>query len=181
MIYEPKEILLKDGRKAVFRSPLPKDAAALLVFLREICAETDNLLRMADECTETVEQELMFITNLNAASYAQMIICEIDGEIAGNCQVTFNTKKKIAHRAEIALGIRKKYWNLGIGKAFFAAMEETAREYGAELLELSYIEGNERGRILYEKCGFKVVAERPNAFLQPDGHFAAEIMMQKKL
>ena len=49
------------------------------------------------------------------------------------------------------------------------------------LVELEYMEGNERGRRLYEKFGFRIVAEKPNAYRLRDGSMRSEIHMQKYL
>ena len=43
------------------------------------------------------------------------------------------------------------------------------------------MEGNERARALYEKYGFKIVGERPNAFKLKDGRLLKEYFMQKEL
>ena len=43
---------------------------------------------------------------------------------------------------------------------------------------LTAILKNHRARALYEKFGFEIIAERPNAFLQHDGSMAKEFMMQ---
>lgn len=48
-------------------------------------------------------------------------------------------------------------------------------------MELEFIEGNERAQRLYEKFGFRVISERPNAFKLKDGTQLSEIYMQKYL
>lgn len=56
-----------------------------------------------------------------------------------------------------------------------------AQKRGTEIMELEFIEGNERAQRLYEKFGFRVVSERPNAFKLKDGTHLSEIYMQKYL
>ena len=48
-------------------------------------------------------------------------------------------------------------------------------------MELEFIEGNDRAKHLYEKFGFRVVAEKPNAFKLKDGTYRNEFYMQKYL
>ncbi len=48
-------------------------------------------------------------------------------------------------------------------------------------MELEFIEGNDRARYLYEKCGFHVVCEKPNAYKLKDGTYRSEFYMQKYL
>lgn len=55
------------------------------------------------------------------------------------------------------------------------------REQGLTQLELEFIEGNERGRHLYEKMGFAVVAEKPNAIRLKDGTTLKEFFIIKEL
>ena len=47
--------------------------------------------------------------------------------------------------------------------------------------ELEFIKGNDRARHLYEKFGFRVVSEKPNAFKLKDGTYRNEFYMQKYL
>ena len=52
---------------------------------------------------------------------------------------------------------------------------------GTEIVELEFVEGNERARALYEKFGFRIVSERPNAFKLRDGSLVKLCYMQKIL
>ena len=81
----------------------------------------------------------------------------------------------------LSIGLLERFWGLGIGTAMFEEMEKAARERGILQLELDYIEGNERGRRLYEKLGFHPVAERPDAVRLKDGSMKKEISMMKRL
>ena len=44
-----------------------------------------------------------------------------------------------------------------------------ARQRGVSQIELDYLEGNERGRRLYEKMGFRSTGEIPDAYRLKDG------------
>lgn len=114
MLYEKKKITLKDGREAVLKAPDPSEAAAMLRFLKTLASETEFILRYPEECTETDEQEAAFLESVNQSPTDLMIVCTVDGEIAGNCQISFHKRLKIAHRADIAIGVLQKYWGLGI-------------------------------------------------------------------
>ncbi len=110
------------------------------------------------------------------------ITCYIDGEIAGNCEINFRGGIKTAHRATVAIAILKEYWNFGIGSAMFAELISAAESrLETEIVELEFVEGNDRAKALYEKYGFKIVGERPNAFKLKDGRLLKEYFMQKKL
>ena len=97
----------------------------------------------------------------------------------GNCEITFRSGMKTGHRAVVAIAILEKYWNLGIGSAFFTEMIEAAKASdGIEIVELDFIEGNSRARALYEKFGFRITGMIPNAIKLRDGSCKHEYQMQ---
>lgn len=182
MIFEEKHITLKDGRTAIFKSPCIGDAQKVLDYIIKACGETDYLSRYSEEWYITVEQEKEWIDSLCSSPNALDIACYIDGLVVGNCDISFGKgNQKTAHRATIGIAILKDYWNLGIGSAMFNELVTASYSYGIEIMELEFIGGNDRARHLYEKFGFKIVAEKPNAFKFKDGKYASEFHMQKYL
>lgn len=181
MVYETRKIFLKNGQEAVLRSPTQSDGAQMMELLKRLSAETEFILRYPEEWTQTAEREAEFLDQMNRSQTELMIVCTVEGKIAGNCQISFTQQIKTRHRATLAIGILKEYWNLGMGTAMFTEMERIAKEKGILQLELDYIEGNERGRRLYEKRGFIPVAERPDAIRLKDGTMRKEISMIKRL
>lgn len=181
MIFKEKPIILKDGRKAILKSPCVEDAAQLLDYIKTSCGETDFLMRYPEEWNITVEQEARWVEGLRSSPNALGITCYVEGKVAGNCQIDFRTGLKTAHRATVSIAILKAYWNLGIGSEMFAAMIKAARERGVEIVELEVVKGNDRAICLYEKFGFQIVSERPNAFKLKDGSYLNELSMQKYL
>ena len=109
------------------------------------------------------------------------LVCEVDGRVAGCCQVDFQTRMKTAHRGTVAIGLRKAYWGLGIGTAMFREMIGISRRRGLMILELEFIEGNTRARALYEKMGFRIVGMRPDGIRLRDGTMRNEYLMQLRL
>ena len=182
MFYTPKKILLKDGRAALLRNPDPDaDAAALINHLKQIVSETEFLLRYPEECDWTEAQERDILSANNADDMRLMLVCEVDGEIAGMCGLNLNRPIKFRHRANLDISLQKRFWNLGIGTAMLEALMDVARDRGVMQLELDYIEGNARGRALYEKMGFSEVARHPDAVRFRDGRMRSLVFMMKKL
>ena len=183
MIFSPVRFTLKDGRSAILRSPDPKaDAADLVQYLYDTAADTPFVLRMPWEIRYTVEDEERFLQNVVDSANDCMILCEVDGHIAGNCHLSFYPQFKRRHACTVAIALRKAYWGNGIGTAMFEAMEGLARQReGVIQMDLEYIEGNTRARGLYEKAGFRIVGIHPDAICQEDGTMCALIAMQKKL
>lgn len=181
MTYESKTIILRDGVQATLRSPRIEDAGALLDFLGATAGETEFVLRYPEECTMTTEQEERFIQGIIDSPANIMILCEIDGRIAGNCQLSLGQRIKTRHSGRVAIALYREYWGRGIGTALFEEMIAIAEAKGLLQLELEFIEGNDRGRALYEKMGFEIVAVRPDAYRLKDGTLRSEYIMMKKL
>ena len=183
MIFPEKEITLKNGKSAILKTPEIVDAAAMLAYIKQACGETEFLLRYPEEWDSvTVESEEKWVKNLRESKNTLAITCFIDGEVAGNCEITFRSGMKTSHRAVLAIAILEKYWNLGIGSAFFKEMiaAAEARE-GIEIIELEFIEGNDRAKHLYEKFGFRIVGERPDAIKLKGGRYRKKFFMQRKI
>lgn len=183
MQFEPKKITLKDGRTAILRSPDPAaDAADLVQYLHDTAADTPFVLRCPEEVSMTVEGEERFLRGVVESPGDCMILCEVDGVIAGNCHLKFNGRIKTRHRADVAIALRKAFWGNGIGSAMFEAMIGLAKQReGVTVMELEFIEGNSRARALYEKMGFRIVGWHPDAIRQPDGTMLALYLMQRAL
>nr|MBR4281743.1 GNAT family N-acetyltransferase [Clostridia bacterium] len=183
MIFTPITFTLKDGRTGILRSPDPKaDAADLVQYLYDTAADTPFVLRTPAEIRYTVEGEERFLQNVVDSQGDCMILCEVDGKIAGNCHLSFYPQIKRRHSCSVAIALRKAYWGLGIGTAMFEAMEGLARQReGVIQMELEFVEGNARARGLYEKMGFRIVGVHPDALCQEDGAMCALFIMQKKL
>ena len=182
MKFDAKTITLKDGRSAVLRLPTAADAEDMLTYLIETAGETEFLLAYPEERQGmTVEQEAAFIQRMTQGDNSLFLVCEVEGRVAGCCQVDFQTRMKTAHRGTVAIGLRKAYWGLGIGTAMFREMIGISRRRGLMILELEFIEGNSRARALYEKMGFRIVGMRPDGIRLRDGTMRNEYLMQLRL
>ena len=183
MIIQDVEFTLKDGRKAVIRSPREEDTPAILDYLVVTAGETDFLTRYPEECREyTPEFEKAFIDRVNASGNEIMLLCLVEGKMAGNSRITWKTDIKTRHRAGIGIALLREYWNLGIGTKLFQEMIRIAEENEYILqLELDFIEGNARARALYEKMGFRITGVKPNAIRLKDGTLLNEYSMIREI
>lgn len=181
MLFAEKEIVLKDGRNAIFRSPVPADAAEMVEYMRKTAGETNYLLRTPEEVTVTAAEEEVYLNRIAESEYDCMIACCVNGKLAGNCQISRHNKRKNSHRADVMIALLEEFWGLGIGTAMFREMIDLAKSWGLMQLELEVIEGNSRAIALYEKMGFTTVAATPNAIRLPDGTMLKEFLMVKPL
>ena len=183
MVINDIEFKLKDGRSALLRSPKDEDVQGMLDYLYISAGETDFILRYPEECNKyTPESEKDFFDHTNESENDAMIVCLVDGKVAGNCQISWSNGIKTRHRASVAIALLSEYWNQGIGTRMFQEMIHIA-ENNSEILqiELDFIEGNSRARALYEKMGFRITGVRPNAIRLKDGTLLSEYSMIREI
>ena len=174
---------LKDGRKALLRSPKEEDVDGTLEYLRISAGETNFILRYPEECAKyTPESEKALFERKNASPNEAMIMCIVDGRVVGNCEISFRTNLKTKHRASVAIALISEFWNQGIGTKMFQELIRLAEERGDVLqMELDFVEGNSRARALYEKMGFRITGVKPDALRLKDGTLLNEYMMVRKM
>ena len=183
MIVPEFEFTLKDGRKALIRSPGEEDIEGMLDYLYVSAGETEFILRYPEECGKyTREAEKTLIDRVNASDNEAMLVCLVDGKLAGNCQVSWSRGIKTRHRASVAIALLKEYWNQGIGTRLMKELIRIAEENPNILqLELDFVEGNTRARALYEKMGFRIVGVKPNAVRLKNGTLLNEYSMIREV
>lgn len=181
MEYQNKTITLKDGRTALLRAVCKEDAIPMIAYMKACYEQTPYLMRYPDEFAVTAEQEATYLERQLVSPDVLMLVCEVEGKLAGNYQLDLNRWRKTRHRGQVAIALLKDYWGLGIGTAMFKEMIDKARQEKLEQLELEVIEGNQRAIGLYHKMGFVCTGEKPNAIRLEDGSSLKELMMVKVL
>lgn len=183
MTIQPFEFTLKDGRKALIRSPLDEDIPGVIDYLCISAGETEFILRYPEECGKyTWDAEKALFDRVNASNHEAMLVCLVEGKVAGNCQIMWSTGMKTRHRAAVAIALLKAYWGQGIGTRLFREMIRIAEENENILqMELDFVEGNARARALYEKMGFRIAGVRPNAIRLKDGTLLNEYSMVREI
>ena len=179
---ESKEVILKNGKKCILRSPEPDDAEQLIDYLKISASETDFLLKYPEEVNITVEKEKGLLQWFVDSDRDLMIVAEVDGKIVGNCSFSpIGRKMRIRHRCSIGIALYENSWGLGIGTALLSLLIEKAAECGYEQMELDVVSRNDRAVKLYEKMGFVKCGNKPRAMKHKDGTYDDEIMMVKQL
>lgn len=183
MLIEDVWFELKDGRKALLRSPKEEDIEGTLEYLVVSAGETEFILRYPEECSKyTAEGEKNLFEQKNASPNEAMILCIVDGKVVGNCEISFRTGMKTKHRASVAIALISEFWNQGIGTRMFQELIRLAENReGVMQMELEFVEGNDRARHLYEKMGFRITGVRPNGIRLKDGRLLNEYMMVREI
>jgi len=65
------------------------------------------------------------------------------------------------------VAVREEYRRQGIGRALLNRILEEGRRLGATAAFLEVRVGNIAARALYERCGFRAAARRPNYYSEP--------------
>ena len=183
MIVPEISFTMKDGRTALIRSPREEDIPGMLDYLYVSAGETEFVLRYPEECGKyTPEGEKTLFERINASDNEAMLVCLVDGKVAGNCGIQWNNGIKTRHRANVAIALLKEFWSQGIGTRLFEEMIRIAEENENILqMELDFVEGNSRARALYEKMGFRITGVRPDAIRLKDGTLLNEYSMVRKM
>lgn len=183
MIIKDIEYKLKDGRNALIRSPKDEDIQGMLDYLYISAGETDFLMRYPEEYSKyTPEGEKALFDSINESDNEVMLICLVEGKVAGNCQISWSNGLKTRHRASVAIALLSEFWNQGIGTRFFQELIHIAEENKNIIqIELEFIEGNSRAQALYEKMGFRITGVKPNAIRLKDGTLLNEYSMIREM
>lgn len=183
MIIKDIEYRLKDGRNALIRSPRDEDIQGMLDYLYISAGETDFILRYPEECGKyTAEGEKALFDRINESDNEVMLVCLVEGKVAGNCQITWSKGLKTRHRASVAIALLSEFWNQGIGTRFLQELIHIAEENKNIIqIELEFVEGNSRARALYEKMGFRITGVKPNAIRLKDGTLLNEYSMIREI
>lgn len=178
----PETVSLKNGKTAVLRSAEPGDAAAMIDYLKAAAGETPFLLRYPDEVVLTEEDERRFLQGRLNDPSGILLNAWMDGALAANCALmSKGGQRKLRHRADVSIALRKAYWGLGLGKALLTRVLTLAKELGYEQVELEVISGNDRALGLYQRMGFVQTGRMPNAFRYDNGTYRDEIQMVRRV
>ena len=182
MILEEDELFLPDGRNVRFFCP-GRDEAENVVFCLQKCAgETEFLIRYPEKLENlTEEAEAAVLESCRENPLHLMLACSVEGKIAGTGSLVVKNRKKLCHRGEVSISFLQVYWGLGLGSAMMEMLERAGRILSLHQLELTYIDGNERARRLYDRMGYAQTGTLPDAVRMKDGTFRDMIQMRKVL
>ena len=126
----------------------------------------------------TTESEKQRFDRVNKADNETILLCFVDGKLVGSGQIMWSKRIKTRHRASISVTVLRQFWSQGIAVKLIQELIKIAEKNPDILqIELEFIEGNTRARALYEKMGFRITGEKPNAIRLKDGTLLKEYSM----
>ena len=139
-----------------------EDAAAILAYLRQIGAESDNLTFGPEGLPITEEQERQYLRQVENDPDALMLVAQEADEIVALCGLSRPRRPRMSHRAQIDASVRKSHWNHGIAVTAFT---------------LEVRADNAAAVHVYEKLGFRTVG-RLERFFRINGQYHAALLME---
>ena len=91
----------------IVRNALASDAGAILAFCQQIGSETDNLSYGEEGVSVSVADEGILLSEIQKSKTSHFLVAEEAGEIVGTCNCSAFRKKRLAHRAEIGIAVKK--------------------------------------------------------------------------
>ena len=174
-----KKVLLKNGQVLIVRPPKIDDAEAIIQYLNIVGGESDNLLFGKDDLSITIEQEKALINNIDNNPNCLMILGIIDNTIVSISQISSPFRRRICHNSEIAISVRKDFWNIGVGSVMLKVIIDYAKTKGTiRNINLKVKASNTRAMYLYKKLGFKVVGIHKNYF-NINGKYDDAVLMEQ--
>jgi len=155
------------------------DAAQLVSFKKSVSAESKFLLTCPDEVEDLIDQRRM-ITLYLSDSRRIFLVAEYDGQIVGIITLSGSSRRRIMHKGELGISVRKQFWGKGIGSALMEEALQIAKEKGFKKIQLEVMSNNHRAISIYKKFGFEVEGVKKKAVLI-DNEYIDLVMMGKWL
>lgn len=102
----------------IVRSALASDAEAILAFCQQIGSETDNLSYGEEGLTISVADEEILLSEIQKFKTSHFLVAEEAGEIEGTCNCSAFRKKRLVHRAEIGIAVKKPTGTKRLGVSY---------------------------------------------------------------
>jgi RimJ/RimL family protein N-acetyltransferase len=170
--------LMKDGRQFIIRQPNEYDAEGIIDYSKILFASTDQVLTTLEEYTITVDNEKIWIKNLNDNPNALLLIAQHNNQINGLLFFMPSTKKKNAHTGEFGVSVHPNFQGLGIGKRLIETLLAWANENKQiEKIFLTAFETNKNALKLYKDLRFIEEGRHIKAIKQLNGEYVDTIQM----
>jgi ribosomal protein S18 acetylase RimI-like enzyme len=158
-----------------------QDAAEIIELSKIIGSESDNLSFDKNGIPVTVEEEAEVLAKLENSDKEAHFVARKDSKIVGWIHYTVCPKKRMAHRGEFGICVKKSENGKGIGSMLLRHILEFAKETcHSEVVSLEVRSDNYGAIALYKKFGFEKIGTF-KGFFKIDGELVDFDIMQKFL
>lgn len=152
-----------------------EDAASVLECLNRVGGESDNLMFGENGFDHlTIEEERAYIESMQGRS--ALLLGFIGNELAAIASLEGKTRERAAHRSNLAITVRQKFWHRGIGTQMMNKLVEHAKAEGISVIETHVRADNASALSLYEKMGFERIGTYKRFFRIGDTDYDAELL-----
>ncbi len=153
----------------IIREALAEDAEQIIAYTKIVGGETDNLTFGKSGLPVSLEQEEKFLKRVHDDKTSIHLVACKNGKIIGNGSLS-GLPRRMCHRAELGLTVRRNYWHQGIGSMLLTELIKYAKGSGIEIINLEVRSDNLNAIHLYEKFGFRRIGTLP-AYFKINGHY----------
>ena len=147
----------------IIRELTTDDAEQLIAYTKQIGGESDNLTFGADGFPVTAEKERGILQSMTDDPHSVMLGVWRGDDLIADGSLN-GLPRRMSHRAELGITVKKAHWNQGIGSMLMERLIQYAKENGIELIYLEVREDNIAAIHLYEKFGFRQTGTLPAYF-----------------
>lgn len=155
----------------IIEKATPADAEQLLLFMKQIGGETDNLTFGAEGVPFSIEDESAYIASMENSRDNVMLLAKEGEKIVGNASLS-RLPRRMSHRGDFSVAVAKDYWNQGVGGKLLQEIIAFAKENSFGIIDLQVRSDNVGAIHLYEKFGFRKIGTHP-AFFKINGQDVA--------
>lgn len=155
----------------IIEKATPADAEQLLLFMKQIGGETDNLTFGAEGVPFSIEDESAYIASMENSRDNVMLLAKEGEKIVGNASLN-RMPRRMSHRGDFSVAVAKGYWNKGVGGKLLQEIIAFAKENSFGIIDLQVRSDNVGAIHLYEKFGFRKIGTHP-AFFKINGQDVA--------
>jgi len=129
----------------------------------------------AETVADVVDHEEVLLRH-NELESRVFFVATVDGEVVGWVHIDVNETAKLAHTAELTVGVLEEYRGRSIGSELLDRGVEWATDHGIEKIYNSIPATNDRGIEFLEDHGWETEAVRANHY-KFDDDYVDEVMM----
>ncbi len=179
---EAFEVVTEKGIRLMFRSLIPADAEAFLVYRKQIPLDSTHTMQYQgmkfpsiDEAAERLRTQLEDRVQLSIGIFESH-------RVVGSLNFRMHNPEHpwIQHVGEFGMTVLKEYWGQGLGKRLLLYLDQHARSIGVTRIEANVRTANERGVRLYQGSGFQIEGTRRQA-AKINGEYQDEYYIAKLL
>jgi len=156
-----------------------EDAEEIIEYLNIVGGESDYLLFGENEFKNMpIEREMEIIEKMNSSTKSVMYVGKINDEIVSiGSLYGIGNRDRVAHRGELAISVKKKYWNKGIASKMMEELISFAKNIAKfEVIQLDVRSDNLNATKLYKKFGFEEIGLYEKYFKIEEEYFHAVMM-----